>query len=62
MHMIILPIHLNQRGLKVLADFFKNLPERGQMLLFKDATPIFCDKDQMHMKIKNTVPACSNFA
>lgn len=62
MHMVILPVHLNQRGFKVLADFFKNLPERGQMLLFKNAAPIFRNEDQVNMKIKNTVSTCPDFA
>jgi len=60
-NMIIFAIELNEFRLKVSANAGENLVQFIQYVFGKDITPIFCDKDQVYMKIKNTVSSCAYF-
>jgi hypothetical protein len=52
MDVVNLSVHLFQSGLQVLADRRKCSHEQRQHLSIKNPFPIFCGKDQMHMKLK----------
>ena len=54
MYMAVLAVKFLKVGFKVLADFGKNTFQVFQYLFCEYATPVFGDKDQMHMKHENT--------
>lgn len=56
MNMIILAITLNKLRFKVFAHFFEYAPEISDRQSRQDIPLIFRYKDQMNMKIKNTMP------
>lgn len=61
MHIVSLAIELNQLRFKVLADGSHDALHRCHVFSFKNTTAIFRNKDQVHMKRKNTVSAVSKF-
>lgn len=60
MHMVIFPVHLDQRCFKVLADLGEHCPQSCDGITIKNLAAIFRHKDQMDVHLKNTVPAMSN--
>ena len=60
MDMVILTIKFNQFCLKFLADFRKYDKKNIQGVFGKYFTPVFGNKDQMHVKIKNAMSTISN--
>jgi len=55
--MVILAVEVHQFGLKVGAYAGKDGMQVIKHFLSEHAAPVFCDKDQMHMKRKYAVPA-----
>ena len=60
--MIVLPIVFNKLRLKIFTYFFKDIFHFVQNITRKNFTPVFCNKDQVNVNIKNTMSACSYFA
>ena len=55
MNMIILAIHFNKYRIKIRADIGKDDFELIQEIFIKDASTVFCDKNQMNMNIKYAI-------
>lgn len=55
MNMIRFSVNFNQICFKISADFSKYSFHRFKMDLLKDIFTVFGNKDQMNMKIENTV-------
>lgn len=58
--MVILAVELRQLCLEVCAYASKDGAQVVKHFLCEHAAPVFCDKDQMHMKRKYAVPTSTN--
>lgn len=58
--MVMLSVELNQFSLEICADTGKDFAQVVDHLVGEYASSVLCHKDQMHMHIKNAVPAVSN--
>lgn len=58
----VLAVHLHQPRLKVPTDALEDVAKDVDCCSVKDTSAIFCNEDQVHVHIGNTVPAASNGA
>ena len=58
--MVVLAVELHQRCLEVGAYAGKDGTQVVEHVLRKDATPVFCDEDQMDMKREYAMSAPAN--
>jgi hypothetical protein len=58
--MILFAIELYQLRFKVVTDPGKDAAQIVKYLFGEDLAPVFCDKDQVYVHIKNTMPSMSN--
>jgi hypothetical protein len=61
MNVIRFAADLYQFRFKAPADFSEDIPHRQEVVLLKHVFPVFSNKDQVDVKIENTMAACSDF-
>ena len=61
MNVIRFAVYFYQLGLEVVTDLLEDLPHRRKVGLLENIAAVFSHKDQMNMKIKNAMSACSDF-
>ncbi len=62
MNVIVLAVELHESRLEIPANGVEDRPHGLQDGLCKDVPTVFCDKDQMHMKCKDTMPPSTSIA
>jgi len=55
-----LAVRLDQLRRKVGRDFLEDRSEPLEGIAVKDLSAILCNKDQMDVKLRNTMPAAAN--
>lgn len=61
MDVVVFTVHLDQICIEISTDFLEHVLKCGKVVFLKDTFPVFGDKDQVNMKIKNAMAASSDF-
>ncbi len=62
MHMVILPIELDQHRFEVGADLREDWPQHGNRVSRKHIAPILRHEDQVCVEVENAMPPSTNLA
>jgi len=61
MNVVVFAIHLDQLRLEIVADIGEDGTKASDSISVKYPISVFCDKDQMDVKLKHAVSTVSNF-
>jgi hypothetical protein len=61
MNVVVFAIHLDQLRLEIVADVAEDGTKASDSISVEYAISVFCDEDQMDVKLKHAVSTVSNF-
>jgi hypothetical protein len=61
MNVVVFAIHLDQLRLEIVADVAEDGTKASDSISVEDPISVFCDEDQMDVKLKHAVSTVSNF-
>ena len=61
MNVVVFAIHLDQLSLEIVADLAEDGTKASDSISVQRPISVFCDEDQMDVKLKHAVSTVSNF-